>query len=120
MTLRQPRSIPPARRHAHTSASSVVPSAGNSCHVVVARTTAVGLASASATVTARHMARRLRQVHSGHTGHPVRYSRGNMTLHKEVGVTEPAESVNGSEASTPARDAQLLERTVFEVKRVIV
>jgi MoxR-like ATPase len=37
-------------------------------------------------------------------------------------VTEPAESVNGSgsEASTPARDAQLLERTVFEVKRVIV
>ena len=37
-------------------------------------------------------------------------------------MTEPAESVNGSgsEASTPARDAQLLERTVFEVKRVIV
>jgi MoxR-like ATPase len=39
-------------------------------------------------------------------------------------VTEPAESVNGSgsdaPASTPARDAQLLERTVFEVKRVIV
>jgi MoxR-like ATPase len=37
-------------------------------------------------------------------------------------VTEPAESVNGSgsEPSTPARDAQLLERTVFEVKRVIV
>src|SRR5436189_5981866 len=39
-------------------------------------------------------------------------------------VTEPAESVNGSGSdapvSTPARDAQLLERTVFEVKRVIV
>ena len=39
-------------------------------------------------------------------------------------MTEPAESVNGSAgeapASTPARDAQLLERTVFEVKRVIV
>jgi MoxR-like ATPase len=40
-------------------------------------------------------------------------------------VTEPAESVNGSgsespSASTPARDAQLLERTVFEVKRIIV
>ena len=39
-------------------------------------------------------------------------------------MTEPAESVNGSGSdapvSTPARDAQLLERTVFEVKRVIV
>jgi MoxR-like ATPase len=39
-------------------------------------------------------------------------------------LTEPAESVNGTAgetpASTPARDAQLLERTVFEVKRVIV
>ena len=39
-------------------------------------------------------------------------------------MTEPAESVNGqgsdAPVSTPARDAQLLERTVFEVKRVIV
>ncbi|MCT2587053.1 chaperone MoxR1 [Actinophytocola gossypii] len=35
-------------------------------------------------------------------------------------MTEPAESANGNEPSTPARDAQLLERTVFEVKRVIV
>ena len=51
MTLRQPRSIPPARRHAHTSSSSAGHSAGNSCQVVVAATTAVGRATASTPVT---------------------------------------------------------------------
>ncbi|MDT7805352.1 MAG: MoxR-like ATPase, partial [Actinomycetota bacterium] len=37
-------------------------------------------------------------------------------------MTEPgyAEGGNGQQAATPARDAQLLERTVFEVKRIIV
>ena len=34
-----------------------------------------------------------------------------MVASEEVGVTE---------SGTPSRDAQLLERTVFEVKRVIV
>ncbi|WP_410616832.1 AAA family ATPase [Amycolatopsis sp. lyj-109] len=37
-------------------------------------------------------------------------------------MTEPgyAEGGNGQQPGTPARDAQLLERTVFEVKRIIV
>src|SRR3981189_3527286 len=37
-------------------------------------------------------------------------------------VTEPgyAEGATGQQPGTPARDAQLLERTVFEVKRIIV
>src|SRR5215212_583431 len=51
MTLRQPRVTPPARRHAHTSPSSCPHNAGNSCHVVVAATTAVGRAATPLTVT---------------------------------------------------------------------
>lgn len=37
-------------------------------------------------------------------------------------MTEPGtpDGANGAEPGAPARDAQLLERTVFEVKRVIV
>ena len=37
-------------------------------------------------------------------------------------MTEPgyADGTNGQQSATPARDGQLLERTVFEVKRVIV
>ena len=34
-------------------------------------------------------------------------------------MAEPA-NTDGTPPNTPARDAQLLERTVFEVKRVIV
>ncbi|MGQ0773742.1 MAG: AAA family ATPase [Pseudonocardiales bacterium] len=36
------------------------------------------------------------------------------------GVPSPAPAGNGGHPTTPARDAQLLERTVFEIKRVIV
>jgi hypothetical protein len=41
MITRQPREIPPAWRHAHTSSLSSRHSIGNSCHVVIASTTAV-------------------------------------------------------------------------------
>ena len=51
MTLRQPRWIPPARRHAHTSPSSSDHNAGNFCHVVVAGTTAVGRPATTASLT---------------------------------------------------------------------
>ena len=51
MTLRQPRSMPPARRHAQTSSSSCRHSVGNSSQVVVAATTAVGRGCTSSTVT---------------------------------------------------------------------
>src|SRR3954452_8967771 len=42
MMLRHPRWIPPACRHSQTSPRSCPQSAGKSCHVVLAATTAVG------------------------------------------------------------------------------
>ena len=51
MMLRQPRSIPAAHRQPHTSPSNCPHTVGNSGHVVVAATTAVGRDSASAGLT---------------------------------------------------------------------
>src|SRR5262245_14881063 len=51
ITFGQPRTTPPARRHAHTSSSSRGQTRGNSAQLVVARTTAVGKASTSRTST---------------------------------------------------------------------
>src|SRR3954466_2823669 len=51
MMLRHPRWIPPARRHSHTSPRSCPQSAGNSCHVVLAATTAVRRDEASVRLT---------------------------------------------------------------------
>jgi MoxR-like ATPase len=47
---------------------------------------------------------------------------GEANVIEEGTVTEPgyADGTNGQQGATPARDGQLLERTVFEVKRVIV
>src|SRR3954451_981807 len=68
MMLRHPRWIPPARRHSHTSPRSSPQSAGKSCQVVVAATTAVGCGTTSARLTSSSTRRSSLNRHGAVTG----------------------------------------------------